>query len=338
MRLWIDLANSPHVPFFKALVPKLTRQGHEVVFTARDFAETIPLATAAGLVFKVIGKHGGRQVSTKGTSLVARAWSLFRWARVNQIDRAISHNSYSQILAARLLGIKTVTLMDYEYQPANHLAFRFSSVVVVPDCFPSQQLRRFGAGEKRVRRFHGMKEDVYLAEFKPDPGFARLLTKLEIDTQKVLVVMRPPALDALYHRFENRLFDETLATLQTRKNTQVILLPRNKAQRDTYASGVFKNLVVLKEPLDGANLLAASDLVVSAGGTMNREAAVLGVPVASVYAGRWSAIDQRLVDQGRLKRIQTISDITALPVGKKYAGRSHATTTVIGEVATFLLE
>src|ERR1051326_5038404 len=136
MRLWIDLANSPHVPFFKALAPRFLAAGHEIEFTARDFADTVPLAQAAGFDAEVVGAHGGRQVSAKAGNLIGRAWALASWARKRKFDLAVSHNSYSQILAARALRLRTVTLMDYEHQPANHLAFRFASRIIVPASFP----------------------------------------------------------------------------------------------------------------------------------------------------------------------------------------------------------
>ena len=157
MRLWIDLANSPHVPFFKALAERFKAEGHEIETTAREFAETIPLAQAAGFAPEVVGEHAGRAVSAKAGSLLSRAWALRKWARGRGFDLAISHNSYSQILAARALRIKSVTLMDYEHQPANHLAFRFASRIIVPASFPAKRLRRYGARVGKVRRYHGTK-------------------------------------------------------------------------------------------------------------------------------------------------------------------------------------
>ena len=59
MRIWIDLANSPHVPFFRALIPEFGARGHQVEITARDFAQTVELAMNAGLMPHVIGGHGG---------------------------------------------------------------------------------------------------------------------------------------------------------------------------------------------------------------------------------------------------------------------------------------
>src|SRR5215213_1717176 len=335
MRLWIDLANSPHVPFFKALAERFKAEGHEIETTAREFAETIPLAQAVGLAPEVVGVHGGRAVYAKAGSLVSRAWALRKWARGRGFDLAISHNSYSQILAARALRINTVTLMDYEHQPANHLAFRFASRIIVPASFPGASLRRYGARAGKVRRYHGTKEDVYLADFQPDPSFAAELCELGVKPDNVLVLMRPPAHDALYHRFQNTLFDEALTMLAAKENVQVILLPRNEAQRAAYAR---KPVIIPARPLDGANLIAASDLVISAGGTINREAAALGVPAASIYAGRWAAVDEELVKEGRLQRISTAAELGNLVVEKKQRATPRGSVEVIDEVVRHILE
>jgi predicted glycosyltransferase len=317
MRIWIDLANSPHVPFFHALIPEFTSRGHQIEITARDFAQTLELAMKAGMLPHVIGGHGGGTFRGKAGNLVGRAAALRKWARDRGIDLALSHNSYAQIAAAAALGIKSVTLMDYEHQPANHLAFRLASRVIVPRSFPATELRKYGASTKKVRRYDGLKEDVYLADFKVDPSFEQTLRKLGIASEDVLVVVRPPAREALYHRFENELFDDLLLRLSARAEVKVILLPRTEAQRADYESRKLANTIIPREALDGANLIAAADLVVSAGGTMNREAAVLGVPAASVYAGKWAAVDEQLVKEGRLKRISSPEELTSLSIQKK---------------------
>ena len=335
MRLWIDFANSPHVPFFKALVNRFIAEGHEIETTAREFAETIPLARAAGFTPDIVGAHAGRDVSKKAGRLVSRGWALAAWARKRKFDLAISHNSYSQILAARGLRIKTVTLMDYEYQPANHLAFRLASRIIVPESFPADRLSAFGASAAKVRRYHGTKEDVYLAEFETDPAFGRQLCELGVNTDNTLVLMRPPAHEALYHRFQNTLFDEALKMLLAKENVQVILLPRNEAQRAAYATN---RLIIPATPLDGPNLIAASDLVISAGGTINREAAALGVPAASIYAGRWAAVDEGLLNEGRLRRISSVEDLRSLSIQKKGIARPRRSVEVIDEVARLILE
>ena len=338
MRIWVDLANSPHVPFFRALTETFRSLGHHCEITARDFAETVALAHAAGLSPEVIGSHGGKKFYAKGTNLAGRAWALTRWARGRGFDLAVSHNSYAQILAAKMLRLKTVTLMDFEYQPANHLAFRLSSRVVVPQVFPASRLRRFGAGSAKVRAYSGTKEDVYLADFHPAENFEDGLCKLGIERDNVLVVMRPPAHEALYHRFENKLFDQALRSLLAHADVQVILLPRNAAQRESYSNYKNERLIVPSESLEGASLIAASDLVISAGGTMNREAAALGVPAASIYAGTFAAVDEELVREGRLCRLSSTADIDKLSLQKKTRLNPRRALAVRDEVARLILE
>lgn len=338
MRIWIDLANSPHVPFFHALIPEFVARGDEVEISARDFAQTVELATRAGLTPHVIGGHGGAKLTGKAGNLVGRAASLRKWARDRGFDLAVSHNSYAQIAAAAALGIKTVTLMDYEYQPANHLAFRLASRVIVPRAFPSSELKKFGASMRKVKRYDGIKEDVYLSDFVPDPGFAGTLRKLGIASEDVLVVARPPAREALYHRFENDLFAEMLNFLSGYDKVRVMLLPRSEAQRAEFEALKSRNLVMPREVLDGANLIAAADLVISAGGTMNREAAALGIPAASIYAGKWAAVDEQLRREGRLQRISSKQDLASLPVAKKLNRMPREMRPVREQIVRLILE
>jgi hypothetical protein len=271
---------------------------------------------------------------------LGRAWALARWARGRGFDLAVGHNSYSQVVAARLLRLRAVTLMDYEHQPANHLAFRLASRVVVPDAFPAEALRRFGARARKVRRYEGIKEDVYLADFEPDATFAAVLReRFGVDTERdTLVIVRPPAREALYHRFENELFEELLARLLAARGVKVMLLARGHEQREALAARFnAPNFIAPSAALDGANLLAAADLVVSAGGTMNREAAALGVPAATVYAGRRAAVDEQLVREGRLRRIDTREDLQSLRVEKKKAAAPRRARGVRAQVAELIL-
>lgn len=338
MRIWIDLANSPHVPFFRPLAKEFKERGHEVEVTARDFAETVELAQAAGFTPEVISGHGGRELAGKAGNLVRRAWALRAWAHPRVFDLAVSHNSYSQILAARSLSLKSVTLMDYEHQPANHLAFRFAARIIVPRAFPEAALTRYGAHGSKVKRYNGTKEDVYLADFKADPRFEDELHDLGIGRDDVLVVVRPPARDALYHRFDNELFEELLERLSAHPLVRVIFLPRNESQRAMYGERESAKLILLKNALDGPNLIWSSDLVISAGGTMNREAAALGVPAATIYAGEWAAVDEELVREGRLRRISTREDLQSLAIEKKPQANPRSALDVRKEVTDLILE
>src|SRR5437667_9139919 len=197
MHIWIDLANSPHVPFFHALIPEFIARGHTIEISPRNFAQTVELATKAGMMAHVLGGHGGGSITGKAGNLIGRAGALRKWGRDRGFDLAVSHNSYAHIAAAAALGIKSVTLMDYEHQPANHLAFRLASRVIVPRAFPSAELKKYGASTRKVKRYEGTKEDVYLADFAPDPEFVETLQGFGIVSKDVLVVARPPAREAL---------------------------------------------------------------------------------------------------------------------------------------------
>jgi len=337
MRIWIDLANSPHVPFFRALIPEFVARGHQIEVTARDFAQTVELAEQAGLNPTVIGEHGGGSLAGKARKLVSRVTGLRKWTRGKHFDLTVSHNAHEHLVAAWLLGVPSVTLMDYEHHPANHLSFRLASRVIVPEVFPEEALRRFGVSEMKVRRYHGMKEDVYLADFNADPRFTETLQALGVGSEDVLVVARPPARDALYHRFENELFDELLARLSRQTGAKVILLPRSRDQRDEYEAHAWPNMIIPQVALDGPNLLAAADLVISAGGTMNREAAALGVPTASIFAGKWAAIDEQLVRDGRLLHIKSREDIEQLQARKTSALNPRREIGIKDEIAGLIL-
>jgi predicted glycosyltransferase len=210
--------------------------------------------------------------------------------------------------------------------------------VIVPRAFPAAELRKYGASLRKVKRYEGTKEDVYLADFVPDPAFSNVLRKLGVASEDVLIVVRPPAREALYHRFENELFDELLVSLSSRNNAKIILLPRSDVQRQEYEKRGWSNMIMPREALDGANLIAAADLVISAGGTMNREATALGVPAASIYGGRWAAIDEELVGEGRLQRISLRAEIESLQVEKKSRINPREARGVKAEIIGLILE
>jgi predicted glycosyltransferase len=311
--LWLDLANSPQVLFFRPLIAYWKAQGHTVTITSRPYAQTIELCDRLGLDHTPIGVHGGRDLWRIGGALLRRAQALRQWARARPFGLAVSHNSYGQLMAARSLGLRASTTMDYEFQSANHLAFRLAHRIVVPETFPERALRRFGAG-KRVRRYHGIKEQLYLADFTPDPGFR---STLGVNDDSILVVLRPAADWALYHRFENPIAGALLDRLLAEPNVTVLFLPRVPSQGDAARALHRPNLHVPDHALDGPQLLAAADAVFSAGGTMAREAAVLGTPAYSLFAGARPAVDELLVREGRLSILRTRDDIERLTVARK---------------------
>ena len=346
-RIWIDLANSPHVLLFAPLVERLRGRGFEVLLTARDFAQTVPLLEQYGLEAEVIGGHTGSGRGRKTARMLGRTAALVRWARRRRIDLAVSHNSYAQCLAAKLLRIPAATLMDYEHQPASHLSFRLADRVIVPFPFPDSALRRFGASPGRTRRYQGLKEEIYLAEFAPDPSFpAKLAAALDPPVppdwnleKDPVAVLRPPARFALYHGFENRLFLDALDRIASAANVRVVFSPRTPAQAAEVLSRGIANLRVLSRGVRGLDLLRAADLVVSAGGTMNREAALLGTPAYSVLAAPLGAVDLWLIEQGRLIFLRERGDLDRIRIEKVGdRDRSAPNPRLADEVLDLILE
>jgi predicted glycosyltransferase len=318
--IWIDLANSPHVQFFMPLIDEFRKRGFEVALTARDFSQTIGLLRLHKLQFDAIGRNEGRTALGKLFSVLRRSLSLRKWARGRSLDLAISHNSYAQVVAARLLGIPAVTLMDYEHHPGNHIAFKLAKRVIVPKAFSSEALERFSVREEKIRRYDGLKEEVYLHDFIPDPRFQAKLYDLFTASggdyspdEHVLLLVRPPADMSVYHRFRNPLFENLLKYVSGAENTRIILLPRTEKQREELAGFESSSLVMPVEPLEGKNAVWHADAVISAGGTMCREAAAMGVPSFSIFWGTTGGVDSELVDRGELVLLTTEEDFKKIP-------------------------
>ena len=301
VNVWIDLTNSPHVLVMRPLIADLRARGHEVSVTARDFAQTLGLCERFGIEHTPIGRHRGGGLAGKAQGLAARSFELARWARGRRFDRALGHGSNDVTVAAKLLRIRCATMFDYEWATVQHTVnCRLAQGVVVPDAIPPERLERYGARGK-IRAYPGLKEEYYLADFEPDPA---VLAELGLDAGAPIAVIRTPPDVSLYHRFENDLFSTVLDRL---RGSQAVVLPRTGQQRTelTNAGG----FIVPERAIDSQSLIAYADLVVSAGGTMNREAVALGTPVFTLFEGRLGAVDERLISEGRLRRLHNPDEV-----------------------------
>ena len=298
MRVWIDLTNSPHVLVMRPLIELMQRDGHEVEVTARDFAQTLQLCERFRIDHTAIGRHRGGRLAGKGLGLLSRSGALTRWARGRGFDVALGHGSNDVSVAAALLRIPSATAFDYEWASAqHHVNCRLAATVVVPDAIPAQRLERYGADGK-IRAYAGLKEEYYLADFEPDPA---VLAELGLSRERPLVVVRTPPEVSLYHRFENPLFRSVLGRLAG-MDTQTVVLPRTPAQHEEV--GRLGSFTVPERAVDAQSLVAYANLVISAGGTMNREAVALGTPVYTTFEGRPGAVDDALLRDGRLRRLE----------------------------------
>ncbi len=318
MRIWIDLTNSPHVLVMRPVIERLRADGHEVRVTARDFAQTLELCERFGIEHTEIGRHRGERLGAKAFGLASRSAALVRWARADarttgaRFDLALGHGSNDVSVAAALLRVPSSTMFDYEWATVQHnVNCRLAKAVVVPDAIPPLRLERYGARGK-VRGYAGLKEEYYLADFQPDTA---VLGELGLDRARPIVVVRTPPEVSLYHRFENDLFAQVLARLRSAAaahGAQPVVLPRLPSQREELR-GV-PGFVVPDHAIDAQSLIALADLVISAGGTMNREAVALGTPVYTTFQGRLGAVDERLIAERRLRMLLAAEE---LDLGKR---------------------
>jgi predicted glycosyltransferase len=303
MRIWVDLTNSPHVLVLRPVIRALEAQGHRVDVTARDFAQTLGLADRLGIAHEAIGHHRGGRLAAKGVGLASRSLALANWAKGKRFDVAFGHGSNDVTVAAKLLGIPSATTFDYEWATAQHTVnCRLAKRVVVPDAIPPERLARYGAGPRKLRQYPGLTEEYYLADFLPDVA---VLAELGLDSAEPLAIVRTPPAVSLYHRFEHPVFAQLLERL--RERAQTVVLPRTAEQRAELSQA--GGYVIPEQAVDAQSLVALADVVVSAGGTMNREAVALGTPVWTTFEGRLGAVDERLIAEGRLKKLARPEDV-----------------------------
>jgi predicted glycosyltransferase len=333
VKVWIDMTAPAHVLVFRPLIEIMRGRGDEVQITARDYAQTLELLKLHGLkADEVVGRHGGRSRLQKARQMTHRLGALRSWARGRGFDVALAHGSHELTISARRLGIPSSTTFDYEFATLQHqLGCRAATRVVVPDAIPPERLRPYGVRPPKLVQYPGLKEEYYLADFEPDRS---LLDRFGVDPARVLVVLRPPPDVSLYHRHSNPLFPQTLEHLGRSENVQAFVLPRTEEQRE-YVKGLALPSVILPEgAVDAQSLIACADLVVSAGGTMNREAAALGVPVYTTYGGRLGGVDEALIRDGRLK---PLTDPRALELTKRDESESRRVRRDPAEMLQLLL-
>lgn len=343
MRIWIDLDNSPHVQLFAPVIRELRHSGVEFLLTVRDFSQTRTLAENFGLEFTTVGCHcQSSSRMKKVASTLSRAWRLRQLMRKHSVAAAVSHGSRALALAARSLSVPVLTLDDYEFSSVR-LQNMLSDRVLVPKVIPEDRLVAQGLDPRKLVRYPGLKEQVYVYDFKPN---ASVLEELRLDPNRVIVTVRPPAPWAHYHEpLGEVLFRSLLKRLDREPGIQVVMSARTRAQelelRHSYGLSSEK-YHVYSQAVDGLSLMWFSDAVFSGGGTMVREAALLGVNTYSVFGGRLGAADEYLISQGRLRLLRDPSEIETLPLPNRrmdrpvvLTGRSLAPF-IAGEILRFV--
>jgi uncharacterized protein len=317
VKVWIDLDNSPHVLFFAPIIRKLEQDGAEVFVTVRSFSQTEELASAHGLKFRIIGEHNTpRLFVTRAAATLRRAGQLARYIRTLHPDVAISHGSRGLVLAAWILGIPSMTMYDYEFV-SSRVFNQMSARILAPSVVNPQTLREHGLHLRKFTPYPGLKEEVYVYDFQPD---ASVLTNLSLDPEKVIITVRPAGEWAHYHNERSVLLFRTLVErLRSEKNAQVVIVPRTAEQRLNLVSQYNMKgapFHIVEHAIDGLSLIWFSDAVFSGGGTMVREAALLGANVYSIFGGKLGSADRELAETGRLKLIRDPEEIQNLHFAK----------------------
>ncbi|HET7121923.1 MAG TPA: DUF354 domain-containing protein [Solirubrobacterales bacterium] len=314
MKVWVDMSAPAHVLVLRPIIERLRAEGHEVEITSRDYAQTQQLLELHGLEHTPIGRHGGASRVRKAYRLAARSAEMIRFGRGKGFDLALAHGSNDLAIAAKTLGVPEANMHDYEYAVTQHrIGCRLARRVLFPETVPLERLRRFGVTPEKYFPYPGLKEEYYLYDFKPDP---EALRRLGVDEERVVVIVRPPPDVSLYHRKSNPLFPKVLDRLGRDEGVHAVVLPRTQAQRQFINGLQLPSVIVPPAAVEAQSLVALTDLVLSAGGTMNREAAALGTPVYTTYGGRLGGVDEALIRSGRLR---PLTDPRALVLEKRGA-------------------
>jgi predicted glycosyltransferase len=311
MLIWVDCTAAAHPLVLRPIVERLEARGHEVFVTAREYGQTLGVLDRLGIPYQSVGAHAGASSLRKGTAVAGRSVGLARIVWRKRPDLALAHGSVDMALVSWAFRIPSVQMQDYEFAGwQRQIAFRAARRVLAPDSIPVDRLRRVGAKDRKLVRFSGLKEEYYLTGFEPD---AAVLEELGLDREKVLVVVRPPPETSEYHA-PNDVYGAAIRRLAASDGVQAVVIPRTEEQgAEVRAMGV-ANLIVPERAIDAQSLIAFADLVVSAGGTMNREAVALGTPVFTTFAGRMGGVDEALIAAGRLR---VLEDPGELPLRKR---------------------
>ena len=316
IRIWIDLDNSPHVPLFVPIMKELRDRGCSITITAREFFETCDLLEMIGEKYHKVGGRFGKNKLHKLMGSLVRSLKLYFFAREKDFSIAVGHGTRPQFLAAALLRMPVVYMFDYEY---GKLWPTFGiTKYLVPEYIPDDVFLERKLDIDKVIKFPGLKEDVYSFNFTSD---SKIYEELGIDPEKIIITVRPPASEAFYHHPSgDQIFEDVVSYLIEKENVTLVVMPRTDAQKK-FVDGLSihgnKKIVIPSRVIDGLNLIRHSDLVVSGGGTMNREAISLGIPAYSIFMGNKSAVDEYMEKAGKLIFLKTPDDFNKINIYKR---------------------
>lgn len=306
-KIWVDLDNSPHVLFFAPIIRELENSGYRVVITVRNHAQVKDLADLFNLKYTQIGHHYGKSMILKVLGVFIRSLQMLTYVYHQKPDLAFSHGSRSQFFLSELFRIPYATAFDYEH--SRSVPFVKPTMALMPEVIPANLAKK---QIKHLVRYPGIKEDVYVPDFEPDGA---IKGELNLKSSDIIATVRPPAMDAHYQSPESgKLFINVINFLGEQENIRIVMLPRIKSQSDFIKKEwphLFENqkMIIPDKVVNGLNLIWHSDLVLSGGGTIIREAAALNIPAYSFFRGKTGSVDKYLTETGRMTMIRSTDDV-----------------------------
>jgi len=323
-KIWIDITNSPHAILYNPIIKKMKNGGYDVIVTARDYAQTKGLLDMFNIKYHLIGDHKGKNKISKILGVIQRSWQLYKFARKQNFDASLSMSSQCAMIASKMLKIPHMTLYDYEYTAGHHIDFRLSDQILTPKGVDEKILKRYGAKIEKVTFYPGLKEQFYIhyylkeynKKYKVEEPIRK---KLHIPKDNILIVIRPEATVAHYQSNKNPLVFPLIEYLiNYSKNLTIIVLPRTNEQKTDFLKRNYKNVIIPHKVINGIELMVTADIVISAGGTVNREAASIGVPTYTIFqGGKLGAVDQMLINDKRMVKIENVEDFKKIKIKKK---------------------
>lgn len=316
--VWIDVCNAPHVLFFEPVIAALVDRGYRILVTAQDFGQTLALLDQRKVAYTHIGGPTGRSHISKIWVTSLRSIRLMLYVRVARPSLLVSHGSRSAAIAARLLSIPAITIDDYEHS-FTRLNNWLSRLLLFPSVIPLSKLVEAGIPAKKIRQYPGYKEEVYLSGLAGRDDQA--LVELGLSREDTVVLLRPPAATAHYHSVDtDAMFERVIRYLAAQSGVQILVLPRNSREREQLAAR-FRGkpqFIVLSAVFDNVSLLSSVDVMIGGGGTMNREAALLGVSTYSFFNSKKPAVDEALERSGRMRFLTNESDLRFIELTKRF--------------------
>ncbi len=322
-KIWIDITNSPHVIFFNPIIKELKANNYQIVVTARDYAQTKGLLDMFEIKYHMFGGHKGKKKLNKIWGLIERSWQLYKFVKKQKFDASLGMSSQYAMIVSKLLKIPHMTLSDYEYTSGHHMSFRLSKKILIPEGVEDSVLKKYGAKKENVIFYSGLKEQFYIhyyvKEYHQKYQENPLKDMLNIDQNKILIVIRPEATMAHYQSNKNDIIFELIEFLDNHeKQPIIIVLPRVKEQKEEYQAKKFKNVIIPEKVINGIDLVCSVDLVIGGGGTVNREAAAVGTPAYTIYTGgEFGAVDRMLISSGRMIKIEKKEDFKKIKIEKR---------------------